>query len=186
MGWPMALLDDHRLGTLLTETDERAARRTLLEQVARLERRLGEAVVSGFPGTPLEAQVPADGFGPRLLSLGELEALRDELAERLSDAHGQLEIAGERQSEARLRLEALLADPRRHRLTQVTRADLGLPGCGAYQARPRLGLIGMLMGWWHVKLSSGCPLASAADGQAQPQARRVADPPRGPCAASRA
>jgi hypothetical protein len=26
--------------------------------------------------------------------------------------------------------------------------------------RPRLGLIGMLMGWWQVKLSSGCPLAS--------------------------
>ena len=25
---------------------------------------------------------------------------------------------------------------------------------------PRLGLIGMLMGWWQVKLSSGCPLAS--------------------------
>jgi hypothetical protein len=25
--------------------------------------------------------------------------------------------------------------------------------------RPRLGLIGMLMGWWQVKLSSGCPLA---------------------------
>jgi hypothetical protein len=24
--------------------------------------------------------------------------------------------------------------------------------------RPRLGLIGMLMGWWQVKLSSGCPL----------------------------
>jgi hypothetical protein len=26
--------------------------------------------------------------------------------------------------------------------------------------RPRLGLIGMLAGWWHVKLSSGCPLAT--------------------------
>ena len=22
------------------------------------------------------------------------------------------------------------------------------------------GIIGMLMGWWHVKLSSGCPLAT--------------------------
>ena len=27
-----------------------------------------------------------------------------------------------------------------------------------WQVRPRLGLIGMLMGWWQVKLSSGCPL----------------------------
>jgi hypothetical protein len=25
--------------------------------------------------------------------------------------------------------------------------------------RPRLGLIGMLCGWWQVKLSSGCPLS---------------------------
>ena len=32
-------------------------------------------------------------------------------------------------------------------------------GCGVYQVRPRLGIIGMLAGWWHVKLSSGCPLA---------------------------
>ena len=33
----------------------------------------------------------------------------------------------------------------------------GEPGCGAYVVRPRLGLIGMLAGWWEVKLSSGCP-----------------------------
>ena len=38
-------------------------------------------------------------------------------------------------------------------------ADLGEPGCGVWQVRPRLGIIGMLMGWWQVKLSSGCPLA---------------------------
>jgi len=35
---------------------------------------------------------------------------------------------------------------------------VGEPGCGVWQVRPRLGLIGMLMGWWQVKLSSGCPL----------------------------
>jgi len=26
--------------------------------------------------------------------------------------------------------------------------------------RPRVGLVGMFMGWWQVKLSSGCPLAT--------------------------
>ena len=31
-----------------------------------------------------------------------------------------------------------------------------------WYVKPRLGLIGMLMGWWEVKLSSGCPLAPAA------------------------
>ena len=33
----------------------------------------------------------------------------------------------------------------------------GRPGCGAYHVRPRAGIVGMLMGWWQVKISSGCP-----------------------------
>ena len=44
-----------------------------------------------------------------------------------------------------------------HRFERVTRADLGEPGCGAWHVRPRMGLLGMLAGWWEVKLSSGCP-----------------------------
>jgi hypothetical protein len=43
---------------------------------------------------------------------------------------------------------------------RVANRDLGESGCGVWHVRPRLGLIGMLMGWWQVKLSSGCPLAS--------------------------
>jgi hypothetical protein len=53
----------------------------------------------------------------------------------------------------------MLLDPARHRFARVSCQDLGQPGCGVWQVRPRLGLIGMLMGWWEVKLSSGCPLA---------------------------
>jgi hypothetical protein len=41
---------------------------------------------------------------------------------------------------------------------RVTQAQVGEPGCGFWEVRPRLGLIGMLMGWWCVKVSSGCPL----------------------------
>ena len=140
--------------------DERAARRDLLEQVARLERQLSDVVVSGFPRTPVEHRV-GGGQGPRLLGLGELEALRDRLAVRLKGARAQLARAGEREADARLRLEAMLADPAAHRFHQVTREDLGMPGCGAYQVRPRLGLVGMFLGWWQVKLSSGCPLGPA-------------------------
>ncbi len=29
-----------------------------------------------------------------------------------------------------------------------------------WHVRPRYGLLGMLMGWWRVKISSGCPLAA--------------------------
>jgi hypothetical protein len=49
--------------------------------------------------------------------------------------------------------------PERHRWEVVTSAELGLTGCHVWRVRPRLGLIGMLMGWWRVKISSGCPLA---------------------------
>ncbi len=46
---------------------------------------------------------------------------------------------------------------------RVSNREIGEPGCGVWHVRPRLGLIGMLMGWWEVKLSSGCPLAAAAE-----------------------
>ena len=52
----------------------------------------------------------------------------------------------------------MLLDPAKHRFARVSCRDLGEPGCGVYMVRPRLGLIGMLAGWWQVKLSSGCPL----------------------------
>jgi hypothetical protein len=51
----------------------------------------------------------------------------------------------------------MFANPGRHRWVRVSLAELGQSGCGAYHVRPRLGLIGMLAGWWEVKLSSGCP-----------------------------
>ena len=56
-------------------------------------------------------------------------------------------------------LELMRLDPGAYRFTRISRQELGEPGCGVWQVRPRLGLIGMLMGWWQVKLSSGCPLA---------------------------
>ena len=58
----------------------------------------------------------------------------------------------------------MLLEPGKHRFERVSCSDLGQPGCGAWEVRPRLGLIGMLMGWWQVKLSSGCPLPQAARG----------------------
>jgi hypothetical protein len=63
------------------------------------------------------------------------------------------------QAANRLQLERMLLEPGKHPFASVSCRDLGEPGCGVWQVRPRLGLIGMLMGWWQVKLSSGCPLA---------------------------
>jgi hypothetical protein len=146
---------------------ERAARAELRRQIAGLERQLSDALATAFgqaapgalAGEP-PATVPRASAGPRLLALGELEAVRDDLAARLSRARALLAEVGERQREARLLRERMLQEPERHRLVRVSRRDLGEPGCGYWEVRPRLGLLGMLMGWWQVKLSSGCPLAT--------------------------
>jgi hypothetical protein len=163
--------------------DERAARRTLRGQIARLERELSDAVVAAFPHVSVAAE-PVPHSGPRLLSLGELEAVRDDLAERVRRARVVVAERGEREAAARALLERMLVEPERHRWVRLPASELGERGCGAYQVRPRLGLVGMLMGWWQVKLSSGCPLAGAGcagapgrtrripgDGPPQPQAR---------------
>ena len=159
----MVLIDpyaqDLTLG-LVTEPDERAARRTLRDQIARLEAQLADCVATAFC---VRGEVPfavAGAHGPRVLGIAELERVRDDLAGRLSDARGALNARGLEQERARVRLERMLLAPGRHKFQRVAMADLGEGGCGVYQVRPRLGLIGMLAGWWHVKLSSGCPLAT--------------------------
>jgi hypothetical protein len=142
--------------------DERAARRSLRRQVARLERELGETILAAFPHVVEPAGGLAPATGPRMLGLGELERVRDDLAERVRRARVVVAGRAELEAASRVLLEEMLRDPARHRWVRLPAADLGERGCGAYQVRPRLGLIGMLMGWWHVKLSSGCPLPGPA------------------------
>jgi hypothetical protein len=140
------------------ELDERAARRALRHQIARLERELAEAFVTAYRlgGIEPPAQRPAQ---PRVLDLGALERIRDELAERVHEARVTIAQRAEIQAANRVALECMLLEPGKHRFARIAASDIGEPGCGVWQVRPRLGLIGMLMGWWEVKLSSGCPLA---------------------------
>ena len=145
--------------TKIGEDAQRAARRSLRGQIARLERELADAFVTAYPMGGIEQPV-AKRAEPRLLDLGELELVRDELTERLRRARLTIAEHADVQAANRLYLERMLLEPTKHRFARVTREDIGEPGCGAWQVRPRLGLIGMLMGWWQVKLSSGCPLAT--------------------------
>ncbi len=138
---------------------DRAARRTLRAQIARLERELSDAFVTAFPMGGLDQPV-ARAARPRLLDLGELEVVRDELAERLRSARVTITRRADEQAEKRLLLERMLLRPADYRFTRISCRELGEPGCGVWQVRPRMGLIGMLMGWWQVKLSSGCPLST--------------------------
>ena len=161
----MAVVDDIRLiGSppidVDVAVDEAAARRALRDQIARLERQLGDALVSAFPHVPIDVGVPAPARGPRILSFAELEDHRDALSAKLREARLVLEQRGAEVEANRVLLERMLQNPRRHKFARLHRAEVDMGGCGAYQVRPRLGLIGMLAGWWHVKLSSGCPLAT--------------------------
>jgi uncharacterized small protein (DUF1192 family) len=149
----------------VVEVDDRAARRSLRAQIARLEAEIGAAIASAYPRTgPPE---PVAGFaGPRLLDLGELERMRDELDLRLREVRGDAALMAERQAAKRLLIEQMLVDPPSFKWVRVSAEDIGEHGCKHWHVRPRLGPIGMLMGWWRVKISSGCPLAVAAGGRA--------------------
>jgi hypothetical protein len=133
--------------------DEACARRELRTQIARLERRVSE-MVEVPRGAPLASGCR---LRPRLLTLSQLERVRDGLVVELQRGRAFERAQDEERSRARLQLEEMVADPARHRFMRISAAAVGEPGCGVYQVRPRLGLIGMLAGWWEVKLSSGCP-----------------------------
>jgi hypothetical protein len=136
---------------------ERQARQDLRGQIATLEKRLGELFASAFPRQGIEWTVGAVG-GPRVLGIAELERVRDALAARLHEARVELGQRGEIEEQNRALVEAMIAEPQRYRWVRVSNEDVGEQGCRHWHSRPRWGILGMLLGWWRVKLSSGCPL----------------------------
>ena len=147
---------------LIAATDERAARRTLRAQIAKLERELAGLVADGFPHIvqPVPAGAPGEPAVAEacLLNLEQLERTRDEMAGRLQQARRIVAERSELERASNELLERMRRDPVRYRFVRLPVRDLGEGGCGVWEVRPRLGLIGMLAGWWQLKLSSGCPL----------------------------
>jgi len=164
--FPVPLPPDVRApATGLPEIDgERAARATLRAQIAKLEVELCELLAERFPfvAAPAGSGAPAApigaGSGPSIRGLGELERTRDGLADRLADLRARAALRSEHERGARELLERMRLEPGRYRYYRVPVRDLGGTGCGVYEVRPRMGLIGMLAGWWQLTLSSGCPL----------------------------
>ncbi|MDX6625239.1 MAG: hypothetical protein QOE56_228 [Solirubrobacterales bacterium] len=155
------LLDRDSFAALGTPVDERLARAQLRGQIARLERALAGLHGDAFGRVEVEQpQPPSATHGePRLLDLGGLEAVRDRLATRVADARQILARRDQTEDDNRELLRAMLAAPAEFKWVVISRSDVGEPGCGGWHSRPRLGPIGLLMGWWRVKVSSGCPLA---------------------------
>jgi hypothetical protein len=147
---------------------ERAARASLRGQVARLEAEISAILAEGFPHIPAPAPEGGAGVAPRLLDLGELERSRDLLVARVQELRALAADRAEHERRAHELLARMKLEPGRYRFTRLPVSDLGQGGCGVWAVRPRLGLIGMLAGWWQLTLSSGCPLARGS--------RRVRDP----------
>jgi len=140
------------------EVDERAARRSLREQIAKLEAELGMLFCSTYPRKGFQWDVPSRG-GPRILSTGELERLRDDLLDKLDHNRKLLSDRTYVEDLNRRRIEEMMLDPAAHKWVRIANEDIGEPGCKHWHVRPRYGLLGMLMNWWRVRISSGCPLA---------------------------
>jgi hypothetical protein len=151
-------LEEAPIRVVLPEVDERAARRSLLDQIAKLDKELSALFCATYPRTGFAWNVRSHG-GPRLLGIAELERIRDELADRLAENRALLGDRTYVEAKNRRLIEEMMLAPEKHKWMRVGNEDIGEPGCKYWEVRPRLGLIGMMMGWWRVKISSGCPLA---------------------------
>ena len=161
------LLPPDATGRFDVQVDEAAARRSLREQIARLEGELGDLQMSAWTSrVPLEALRPQGARrrveGATFLALADLERTRDALAAQAAAARRELDVRGEREELCRRAREEMLLEPERYPFARITNADVGEPGCRDWHVRPRYGLLGMLAGWWRVVVSSGCPLAEGA------------------------
>jgi hypothetical protein len=140
------------------EVDEAAARRQLREQIARLESELSSLFCSVYPRTGFDWGVGGRG-GPRLLSLNELEELRDRLAAKLQHNRRVLSDRTYVEELHRRRIEEMMLAPQEHKWERVRSEQIGELSCREWHVVPRLGPVGLLMNWWRVRISSGCPLA---------------------------
>jgi hypothetical protein len=147
--------------TTTTTEDERLVRDELRRQIARLERQLGELWTTAFPRRGIDWTVGAAG-GPRILGAADLERVRDALIVRIREAQTEVARRADVEESNRNLVEVMIADPDSYRWVRVSNEDIGERECKHWHARPRWGILGMLLGWWRVKVSSGCPLATGA------------------------
>ena len=151
-----APLPDPPLPPLDPELGAGTLRRELRAQIARLETALS-AYAWQDRRRPAPVRVETAVPVGRVASVEDLTRTRDELIDRLTSLRGEAERRGAREQRGRGRVEGMLENPAAHSWEVVTNADLGEPGCTAWRVVPRYGPLGAILGWWRVKVSSGCP-----------------------------
>jgi DNA-binding transcriptional regulator YhcF (GntR family) len=153
-----------------TDADPRLVRDALREQIGRLE---GE-IASYAWHDPAMASTPRPLSEPlgRVAGIEDLERVRAELIDRLRALRSDAARRGNRQDAARTHVGQMVNDPRGHRWEVVSNEATGEPGCGETRVVPTWGPLGAIMGWWRVKVSSGCPLAAPLAAAPDDQDRR--------------
>ena len=132
----------------------------MLGQIARLEDELSQLFCSAWPRTGLRLRRAADAAVRdccRSASSSSCATISPSACTGVVSTSSERTAAEERK---RRLIEEMLLDPKAYKWVRVSNADIGEPGCKHWHVRPRLGPVGMLMGWWRVVVSSGCPLAT--------------------------
>jgi hypothetical protein len=121
---PALLVRPEVMDDLDVAVDERQARLQLRRQIGRLEAELAGLFGEAFGHTEVPHRVDAAAAAPRLLDLGELEAVRDGLADRVAEAREALVERRRVEDENRELVERMLAAPQDHKWVRVSRQDL--------------------------------------------------------------
>jgi len=134
-------------------------RRELRAQISRIETELA-AYAWNDPLRPPPDRVATAVPVARVASVEELSRTRNELIDRLARLRGEADRRALREQAGRVHVESMMDDPSSHHWEMVTSEQLGEPDCKNWRVVPRWGPVGAIMGWWRVKVSSGCPLAA--------------------------
>jgi hypothetical protein len=130
---------------------------SLTEQIAALEEELTGLWNSAWPRRDLTPPPARVNGAARLLSSSELEQVRDDLARRIAILKSELAERTEQEEHSRRLMEEMLLEPAAFPYVRVSHEDMGEPGCRHWHVLPRGGLLGRLLKWWRVRISSGCP-----------------------------
>ena len=138
--------------------DPATLRSELRRQIAHLEEELSNyAWEDQRESEPGSGSMPNRGPIARLTGVEELVEARDRLIDRVTALRADAKLRGDRQEGARAHIESMIRNPTGHRWERISREDVGETGCGEWRVVPKFGPIGAIMGWWRVKVSSGCP-----------------------------